>query len=209
MDISKISTSYELLSQREKVLVLLSSVAVIVGLLFILLLEPQYLSMQAVAAKYQSNQQALQLNQQQIEKSQQLLSTEPEQVMRDKLLVLQAEKKDLAQSLAQSNLSVLSTVEFTNLLADILEQDEGLRVADFTRKAEPFRGEEDYGDEPALVLQQQLKLRLQGSDIALKNYLKRLEALPVAISRDSIEYQYGTDQQRNISIALSLFTAID
>ncbi|NQZ32424.1 MAG: type II secretion system protein M [Oceanospirillaceae bacterium] len=209
MDISKISTSYELLSQREKVLVLLSSVAVIVGLLFILLLEPQYLSMQAVAAKYQSNQQALQLNQQQIEKSQQLLSTEPEQVMRDKLLVLQAEKKDLAQSLAQSNLSVLSTVEFTNLLADILEQDEGLRVADFTLKAEPFRGEEDYVDEPALVLQQQLKLRLQGSDIALKNYLKRLEAMPVAISWDSIEYQYGTDQQRNISIALSIFTAID
>lgn len=209
MDMSKISTRYELLSQREKILVLLSSLAVIVGLLFVSMIEPQFLAKQASELKYQRNQQTLQQIEQQIQQYQQILATEPEQVMREKLTQLQSEKEQLAQSLAQSHLSVLSTVEFTELLAEILEQQEGLRVTDFRLKAQPFTGDEDLIDEPASILKQQLNLSLQGSDVSLKNYLKRLEAMPVAISWDSIEYKYAAGDQHNINIALSLFTAID
>lgn len=210
MSFAKMSEQYEALSSREKILVLLSSTAVIIGVVFLLLIEPKFLAAQAVADKLAKSVQLQAQNQRQILELQGLLSAQPVQSMQGEFEVLEAEQIELAAILAQMNLAVLSPQQFTDFLTEILAGAKQLQVENFQLITEVYNGEdefENYDDE--LLIKQNIRLRLQGVDVQLIAYLKQLESMPVSIGWDSISYQTLAGEQRDVTIALHLFSVIE
>lgn len=210
MSFAKMSEQYEALSSREKILVLLSSTAVIIGVVFLLLIEPKFLAAQAVADKLAKSVQLQAQNQRQILELQGLLSAQPVQSMQGEFEVLEAEQIELAAILAQMNLAVLSPQQFTDFLTEILAGAKHLQVENFQLITEVYNGEdefENYDDE--LLIKQNIRLRLQGVDVQLIAYLKQLESMPVSIGWDSISYQTLAGEQRDVTIALHLFSVIE
>ena len=210
MSFAKMSEQYEALSSREKILVLLSSTAVIIGVVFLLLIEPKFLAAQAVADKLDKSVQLQAQNQRQILELQGLLSAQPVQSMQGEFEVLETEQIELAATLAQMNLAVLSPQQFTDFLTEILAGAKHLQVENFQLITEVYNGEdefESYDDE--LLIKQNIRLRLQGVDVQLIAYLKQLESMPVSIGWDSISYQTLAGEQRDVTIALHLFSVIE
>ena len=210
MSFAKMSEQYEALSSREKILVLLSPTAVIIGVVFLLLIEPKFLAAQAVADKLDKSVQLQAQNQRQILELQGLLSAQPVQSMQGEFEVLEAEQIELAAILAQMNLAVLSPQQFTDFLTEILAGAKHLQVENFQLITEVYNGEdefESYDDE--LLIKQNIRLRLQGVDVQLIAYLKQLESMPVSIGWDSISYQTLAGEQRDVTIALHLFSVIE
>ncbi|NRA21878.1 MAG: type II secretion system protein M [Oceanospirillaceae bacterium] len=210
MSFAKMSEQYEALSSREKILVLLSPTAVIIGVVFLLLIEPKFLAAQAVADKLAKSVQLQAQNQRQILELQGLLSAQPVQSMQGEFEVLEAEQIELAAILAQMNLAVLSPQQFTDFLTEILAGAKHLQVENFQLITEVYNGEdefENYDDE--LLIKQNIRLRLQGVDVQLIAYLKQLESMPVSIGWDSISYQTLAGEQRDVTIALHLFSVIE
>ena len=166
MSFAKMSEQYEALSSREKILVLLSPTAVIIGVVFLLLIEPKFLAAQAVADKLAKSVQLQAQNQRQILELQGLLSAQPVQSMQGEFEVLEAEQIELAAILAQMNLAVLSPQQFTDFLTEILAGAKQLQVENFQLITEVYNGEdefENYDDE--LLIKQNIRLRLQGVDV--------------------------------------------
>jgi MSHA biogenesis protein MshJ len=210
MIFSKVSNGYEALSQREKVLVLVSSLSGLFGLLFLLLIEPQYLVFKDSETMYQRIDAALDKNETQVQQLQQLLTEDLDQSIQQDIDDLMQQQKEISDALLQDSLSVLSPQELTEFLAEMLKLTEGLQVENFEVSTQAFSGADEILDEEEIfVLKQSVTVKLQGGEAALFAFLASLEAMPIAVVWDSIQYQQMDNSQRDVAIAFHLFSAAE
>jgi len=210
MIFSKVSEGYETLSLREKVLVLASSLAGLLGLLFLLMIEPQYLVLKDSEAKYQRIDAKLDKDERQVQQLQQLLTDDLDQSIQQDIDDLTQQQKEISAALLQDDLSVLSPQDLTAFLADMLKLAEGLHVENFEVNALAFSGADELLDEEeTFVLKQSVRVKLQGGETPLFTFLASLEAMSVAVVWDSIHYQQLDNSQRDVTIAFHLFSAAE
>jgi len=210
MIFSQVSNGYEILSQREKVLVLVSSLAGMLGLLFLLLIEPQYLVFKDSEAKYQRIDAALDKNELQVQQLQQLLTEDLDQSIQQDIDDLRQQQKEISDALLQDSLSVLAPQELTDFLADMLKLTEGLQVESFEVSTQAFSGADEVLDEEEIfVLKQSVTVKLQGGEVPLFTFLASLEAMPITVVWDSLHYQQLDNSQRDVTIAFHLFSAAE
>jgi len=210
MIFSKVSHGYETLTQREKVLVLVSSLSGLFGLLFLLLIEPQYLVFKDSEENYQRIDAALDKNELQVQQLQQLLTEDLDQSIQQDIDDLRQQQQEISDALLQDSLSVLAPQELTEFLADMLKLTEGLQVENFEVSTQAFSGADEVLDEEEIfVLKQSVTVKLQGSEVPLFAFLASLEAMPIAVVWDSIQYQQMDNSQRDVTIAFHLFSAAE
>jgi len=210
MIFSTVSHSYEALSQREKILIMLSSLAALLALLFMLLLEPQYLLLQESTLKYQRVEASLKVDQRQEEKLQQQLSDNLEQSIQQQIDDLADQQKVIADDLLQVNVAVLSPQALTQFLAGMMLYANSLQVESFELNAEAFSGaDEILAEKDAFVLKQSITMRVQGDKSQILAFITSIEAMSVAIVWDSISSQNLDESQRDVTIDFHLFSAIE
>jgi len=210
MIFSTVSHSYEALSQREKILIMLSSLAALLALLFMLLLEPQYLLLQESTLKYQRVEASLKVDQRQEEKLQQQLSDNLEQSIQQQIDDLADQQKVIADDLLQVNVAVLSPQALTQFLAGMMLYANSLQVERFELNAEAFSGaDEILAEKDAFVLKQSITMRVQGDKSQILAFITSIEAMSVAIVWDSISSQNLDESQRDVTIDFHLFSAIE
>jgi len=203
---AQISAHYEALSTREKVLIFASSSALIVALMFLLLLEPQYLARAQAVENFSRSSAIVQDNQRQSEQLQQVLAMDPTASIREQLTQLQSQQSLLSQSIDDSKVAVLTPVELTEFLAIILQSAHSLRVEDFQLVSEVFSAEEAE-EQSSFLIKQKIVLQLQGDKKGIDKYLQFLEQGPVTIYWDNITYQSLAGGDASINLQLHLFSA--
>ena len=206
MNSTVIAAHYQALSNREKILIFTSCGALIIAMMFLLLLEPQYLARQHAATDFMRNSATVQQNQQQTTELQQILAMDPTASMREQLTQLQSQHDELTQALSGHKTAVVTPVALTEFLTVILKSAYLLKVEDFQLTSELFASE-DEDVQSSFLMKQSITLQLQGNKNNIEKYLQFLEEAPVTIYWDNIRYQSEADEQVNIAVQLHLFSS--
>ncbi|MCJ8298538.1 MAG: type II secretion system protein GspM [Pseudomonadales bacterium] len=206
MNSTDIAAHYQALSNREKILIFTSCSALITAMMFLLLLEPQYLARQHAATDFLSNSATVQQNQRQTTELQQILAMDPTASMREQLTQLQGQHDELTQALNGNKTVVVTPVALTEFLAVILKSAYLLKVEDFQLISELYASE-DEDVQSSFLMKQSITLQLQGNKNNIEKYLQFLEEAPVTIYWDNIRYQSEADEQVNIVVQLHLFSS--
>ena len=206
MNSVEVIAHYEALSTREKVLIFASGSALILALMFLLLLEPQYLARQQAAEAFSRSSTIVEDNRRQSQQLQQVLAMDPTASMREQLAQLQSQQSELSLAINSSKVAVLTPVELTEFVATILQFADSLKVEDFQLVSAPFSVEEE-DQQSSFLLKQNVILRLQGSRENIKMYLQFLEQGPVTLYWDDISYQRQGEDDASVNLQLHLFSA--
>ncbi|MCJ8340624.1 MAG: type II secretion system protein GspM [Pseudomonadales bacterium] len=208
MNSTEIAAHYQALSNREKILIFTSCSALIIAMMFLLLLEPQYLARQHAATDFLSNSATVQQNQQQTTELQQILAMDPTASMREQLTQLQSQHDELSQALNGHKTVVVTPVALTEFLAVILKSAYLLKVENFQLTSELYASEDEDEDvQSSFLMKQSITLQLQGNTNNIEKYLQFLEEAPVTIYWDNLRYQSEADEQVNIAVQLHLFSS--
>ncbi|EPJ47125.1 MAG: hypothetical protein OFPII_15170 [Osedax symbiont Rs1] len=208
MNLSAYSEPYQLLSNREKVLILLSSMGLIIALPFLLVIEPQFKAAQKTQRVLEQSRSQNATYQQQTAVLAENLNRDPKISLNLQITDLQAEKAQLASALNEQRLSVISAADFSDFMAVMLTTNPALQITDVQIEAIAYAGEElDADTDSSAVLKHNIRLSLQASNTEIKAYLKFLESQPIALSWDSIEYNRIGKEQTQMLISFHLFAA--
>ncbi len=208
MNLSAYSEPYQLLSNREKVLILLSSMGLIIALSFLLVIEPQFKAAHKTQLILEQSRSQNASYQQQTAVLAENLNRDPKVTLNLQITALQAQKNQLSSALNEQRLSVISAADFSHFMAVMLTTNPALQITDVHIEAIAYAGEElDAETDSSAVLKHNIRLSLQASDPEIKAYLKFLESQPIALSWDSIEYNRIGKEQTHLLISFHLFAA--
>ena len=206
MNSAEIIAHYEALSSREKVLIFTSGSALILALMFLLLLEPLYLSRVQAVDDFSRSSVIVEDNQRQSEQLQQVLAMDPTASMQEQLARLKSQQSELSAAINSGKVAVLTPAELTEFLTIILQSVHSLQIEDFQLISEAFSAD-DEDQQSSFLIKQNITLQLQGSRENIDKYLQFLEQGPVSIYWDNLRYQRLNGNDASINLQLHLFSA--
>lgn len=196
----KLSERFELLTRREQWLILLSGWTVLLFVGFLMFLEPEMQALSAAKRQIMAVEGQLSSSEQQIQHIQRKLQRDPNRDIEQKINALAQEKEVLEDELQQRVASLVTPVQMSALLEQVLKRTERLRLVSMTSmsSAQLIRGkDEGYYIHP-------VRLTLRGRYFDLVDYLRQLEALPVKYYWRSLDYQ--VDRYPWAEITLEVYT---
>jgi len=203
---AEIIAHYQALSSREKVLIFTSGSALILALMFLLLLEPQYLDRVQALDDFSRSKAVVEDNQRQSEQLKQVLAMDPTASMQEQLRQLQSQQSALSAAIDSRKVAVLTPVELTEFLSIILQSVHSLNIEDFQLVSEAYSADED-DEQSSFLIKQKIALQLQGSKQNIEKYLQFLEQGPVSIYWDNLRYQRLSGDDASVNLQLHLFSA--
>lgn len=184
---------------RERTLMTITAIVVVLFLVWILILEPQYRARDGLRQQLNAagNQQDQLLAQQQT--LEQTLSEDPSEALRETLAQRRQRLDDLNRQIGETADRLIAPQAMVALLRQILAAQEDLVLESLELKTpEPVFAESSPADnakndsesEP-LLYAHQVELRISGSYPAALAYLKKLESLDDRLGWVRLEYTAG------------------
>ncbi|MEJ2763880.1 type II secretion system protein GspM [Photobacterium sp. MCCC 1A19761] len=184
----KLSERFDLLTRREQGLILVSGWTVLLFVGFMVVIEPRMQALDSVERQILSLAGQLSSNEQQIDHIQRKLQRDPNREIEQKINTLARENEALEATLQQRVASLVSPMQMSALLEQVLKRTDRLRLLSLTSmpSAQLISGkDEGYYIHP-------VRLTLRGRYFDLVDYLGQLEALPVKYYWRSLNYQVDT-----------------
>ncbi|UXI01583.1 type II secretion system protein M [Photobacterium sp. TY1-4] len=184
----KLSERFDLLTRREQGLILVSGWTVLLFVGFMVVIEPRMQALDSVERQILSLAGQLSSNEQQIDHIQRKLQRDPNREVEQKINMLAQENDALEATLQQRVASLVSPMQMSALLEQVLKRTDRLRLLSLTSmpSAQLISGkDEGYYIHP-------VRLTLRGRYFDLVDYLDQLEALPVKYYWRSLNYQVDT-----------------
>ena len=189
------------MSPRERLLIALTGIALLLMPGYSLLLEPTWLGWHAEQQSSQELAQAIAQSQLENQSRQQALLRDPNQPLRDERQQLQTELLRLDGELKERTLDLIPAEHMPALLEQMLARSGRLRLVSLTALApKPLM----TGTEESMLFQHGLRLRLQGRYFDILQYLRALEGLPEHFYWRRLDYQ--VEQYPEASVELELYT---
>lgn len=189
------------LSTRERVLLLLTGLLLLLLPAHSLWLEPEWLSYQKLLQREQELSQSLQLQQQANQASRSRLLDDPNQALRGELGTLEQQLQQVDQRLRQETLDLIAAERMPQVLERVLAGSGRLQLLSLTSlPPEPVLA----GSKPLNLFQHGLRLQLEGSYFDVFQYLRALEGLPERFYWRSLDYQ--VTRYPHAQVTLELYT---
>ncbi len=208
MKLSAVSNAYEQLSQREKILILVTSTLSASILIFLLFIEPQYQALQKAEREITTHYELGGKLQPQKELLQQLFSLDSQASAEEEVAILATQRDTLQERLNSQNINVVSFNEKTNYLTKILKSASLIKILSLQVNAQPFSdAEQSPNIDDTFILKQNITLKMQSNRTSLMFFLQFLESLPISVFWDKLEYQALTPEQIVLTLRFHLFSA--
>lgn len=199
-----LSEQYLQLALRERRLIYVASLTLIVWLGALYLLEPLW---QSVSSTKQQQKQALQQMaqlQQQVDTLLQVLNTDPNQDISAQINQSQQQRDQLSQQIKQLTGRYVSPEQMLALLRDVLKNNPGVRLQGLrSLAAEPVRlsGSGEDKTTPLLYLHK-TEFTFSGRYAQLQQLLEKLEQLPWQLHWHQLEYKVTEHPQAEMRLEL-------
>ena len=197
------SQRFSQLKPREKALVFFGSLALLLYLSVIYLLEPAYQRLQLSKTQQVRAGQQLQEAAQQAELFRSQLSNDVNQDYRERISKLELEQQRLNDSIRQSASHFIGAEQMVALLRNVLQSSQAVQVKSLqTAMAEPVRLPGQQAEDPALLFQHKTTLVLSGSYADLFQVLQRMEQLPWLLNWAELRYKVVTYPTAELALTL-------
>ncbi|KKC99977.1 type II secretion system protein GspM [Photobacterium halotolerans] len=197
---STLVTRFDALNRREQWLVAVTGWLMLVLVGYQLLLEPIQQSLISLTRQQQSVQASLIKNDGDLVRIRRQLSSDPDQVLDEKIRQLQGSNARLDHELQERVASLVTPVQMAALMEQVLQHSQRLKLVSLESlpPAQLINGEDaGYYIHP-------VRLTLRGRYFDLVDYLQQLEALPVKYYWRSLDYQ--VDKYPLSDIQLDVYT---
>ena len=197
------SDRFSQLKSREKSLVFFGSLALLIYLSVIYLLEPAYKQLQLSQAQQLRSAKQLQDATQQAELFRQQLAIDANQRYREQIQVLEQQQQQLNAEIRQSASHFIGAEQMVALLRNVLQSSQAVQVKSLqTAMAEPVRLPGQQAEDPALLFQHKTTLVLSGSYADLFQVLQRMEQLPWLLNWAELRYKVVTYPTAELALTL-------
>ncbi|MFA0414364.1 MSHA biogenesis protein MshJ [Vibrio renipiscarius] len=200
----KMAEKFANLSVREKWLITLCSLTVVILGSYVFFVEPTVKSNQLLRQKVTATNHNIQQLDDQILAISTKLKQDPDQGVNIEYQRLVTESQALSEQLAHVIENLISPSQMATLLEDVLAGTQGLHLVSLeSLKAEPIvnnNASENY----AGYYLHPVRLELTGGYFAVLNYLETLESLPVNYYWRSFNYQ--VNDYPNATLILEVYT---
>ncbi|WP_165312388.1 type II secretion system protein GspM [Vibrio ziniensis] len=186
---------------REKWLIALCGVVVIVLMMQTFLLDPILQQHQGDQQKLQSQMAANQRMQSEIILLQRSLAKDPDAEISKELEKLQEKSQELSMELSKVISNLVSPSQMAQLLQSVLDHSAKLKLVSLTSLPSRPINETDAN---AQYFLHPVRMELTGSYFAIRDYLRALESLPVKYYWRSFQYQVET--YPNAQLVLEVYT---
>jgi type II secretory pathway component PulM len=208
MSFSSVAEKYKLLSNREKLLILLSSLALIIALFFLVIIEPTNKTVNVFKSRLASTENNLAEHRQQNNALKHSLKQQASDVIQQQLATLGLQHDKLKETLETHKLAIISATNFSLFLSQLLTAASALQVEDIQVYTQTFIGDEASLEAiDSAIFRQQITLSLQGSDSNVKDYLAFIEQNTLGIVWNTVEYKRLDNQSTGLIISFHLFSA--
>jgi MSHA biogenesis protein MshJ len=197
------SDRFSQLKSREKSLVFFGSLALLIYLSVIYLMEPAYKQLQLSQAQQLRSAKQLQDATQQAELFRQQLAIDANQRYREQIQVLEQQQQQLNAEIRQSASHFIGAEQMVALLRNVLQSSQAVQVKSLqTAMAEPVRLPGQQAEDPALLFQHKTTLVLSGSYADLFQVLQRMEQLPWLLNWAELRYKVVTYPTAELALTL-------
>ncbi|KII77580.1 type II secretion system protein GspM [Vibrio renipiscarius] len=200
----KMAEKFANLSVREKWLITLCSLTVVILGSYVFFVEPTVKSNQLLRQKLTATNHSIQQLDDQILAISTKLKQDPDQGVNIEYQRLVTESQALSEQLAHVIENLISPSQMATLLEDVLAGTQGLHLVSLeSLKAEPIvnnNASENY----AGYYLHPVRLELTGGYFSVLNYLETLESLPVNYYWRSFNYQ--VNDYPNATLILEVYT---
>lgn len=207
--LENIQRSFEALSQREKLMILVAGLAVIILLGFVLFIEPMINNI----AKNDIDSQRMQLELASLESSQLLLEEElrkdPNIALRSRLDTLAQDVESLDEYLASQTRDLVPADKMPELLERILRQSAKLKLVELKSiPPKQLLAAEKNSTKDSVsgsnLFQHGVQLRLEGSYFDIQQYLADVEDMPWRFYWKS--FKYSVEAYPTAQVQIELYT---
>jgi MSHA biogenesis protein MshJ len=196
-----LSTRVLAMSPRERWLVLLAGVALILMPAYSLVLEPGWLAYQSQRTQEQELALAIAQTQMENQARQQTLLEDPNLPLRQQQAQLAQQVRQLETQLKDQTLDLIPAARMPGLLEQMLAGSGRLRLVSLTSlPPKPLLPDPEQN----ILFQHGIRLRLEGSYFDIFQYLRALEGLPEHFYWRRLNYQ--VEQYPQASVELELYT---
>lgn len=197
-----VAFKFNLLSQRERVLVAFASLC-LTGLLLFLLVEPQVIAYQQRAQHLKELQYANTLAAQQVALYEQGLTQDPDADYKQRLASLEKQMMFVDAELSEQMLDMIPADYMPKVLAQLLGNVNSLTLIGFTSLTPvPLLGDE--GADKLNLYSHGIKLTLEGDYFSFLKFVQSVEAMPDKLYWKNLNYQ--VDKHPLAKIELELYT---
>lgn len=189
----RLANKFEALTQREKILVVVSAtVALLIGW-YLIVAEPLYLKTRQSNVQTESINKAVVALKQQLQKLQQRKTEDPHRELKQRLTQLDGHIGRLDQQLRNKFHGLIEPRQMANVLESVLKQHKDLALVRVqSLEAVPLITHQDESTDPEKqpqveVYRHGMQVEFEGNYMATLDYLKTLEALPWEFYWDSVQ----------------------
>ena len=209
---------YDNLQEREQTIIWAGSGLLLFLMLFVMLLEPVWLSLSSLRDQIQSAEANNQSLLTQIERLENSKYEDPNEKLRQSLRQVMEQGKELDEEIAQVTQSLVAPKQMVELLESVLSQDNQLKLISLTNKpAEPVElninltetddevSEVDQEEEQqveSLIYRHAFNVEMEATYPATVKYLQRLQALPWKLFWQQLDYKTGQYPKGTLTIEI-------
>lgn len=200
----KLSSQFAALSDREKYLVLLTGVILIVFAGFTFIIEPQYKANDRIDLEIANKRIELRGAEQQLFLLKEALSDDPNEQLQQRIANLNQRIEALDQEFATQMRELVPAQQMPLVIDQMLQQAKSLKLQEFASipPVSVFENDEQNADLP--LYQHGVRFVFEGGYAEVLSYLENVEAFPWQVYWRSLDYQVS--EYPNATITLELYT---
>ena len=208
---------FDQLSRRERLLVAITILVLIIAAFFVLALEPLYKAQES--SRLQIEQTERTISNREIEKNAliQAKAADPSLAIRKEVQSLMQQDKQLTAELSRQSVFLTDPSQMTHVLETVLEKSPGITLQKLTSlPVEPLKlvassvqasDEQEKTSPPAPVYQHRFELQIRGEYQDVYDYLLRLESLSSAFFWDVLEYRVSKHPEAEVLLRVYTLSA--
>lgn len=204
--LSTLNAQHSQLSVREKAMVLIVGLVLIIFMGFNFIIEPKWLATDAQKQEIKTmSKQLAELNQN-IQTLQQALEVDVNAPVKQQIEQLNRKLSVLDKQLIQLNGNFISAVQMTEALAQILSQTQGIKINAFRNipsvSVEQAMSDTQVNKSEALLYQHGIQLEIDGDYNRIHQFLSQVESLPWGFYWQNFEYEVQQYPDARLSVEM-------
>jgi len=201
----KALSNYSKLSMRERMLILISVVGLIIFSVTNFLLMPMFEEYAQLKKVQNTTQTSIQTVNVQIDSVKKLLADKPVEKIQRQLDNLNRQHQTKIKELDKYKLSLVSSDDMATLVEEIVEENKKLLVVSLiSKEPTPILMQPDGDKEQVLLYKHAIDIKLQGQYFALLAFMKKIEAQEKSILWNDIDYK--VDEYPNAILSFEIYT---
>ncbi|EPP5334992.1 type II secretion system protein GspM [Vibrio harveyi] len=201
---SSLEERFDEMSGREKVLIALCGLVMVVMLLFTLVLEPKLNEVTSNDKQLRNLKQTNQQTEIEILRIQAQLKKDPNAEIDQAISQLLMESQHLSMQLSEIIEHLITPSQMASLLESVLEQQSGIHLVSLqTLPAEPITEDKEASQYSGYYVHP-VRMELTGDYFSIANYLTKLEGLPASYYWRS--FSYNVEEYPKAKLVLEVYT---